>query len=254
MYRVRSTDVWYNAPGVVAAYQPVAAPDSLAARQNVSNDARMAGRYMAVPGVLPTHNPQVGWMFNGSTQYLTTGIVPASGYSMLVKFSDMGTDNGWLVGAYNGSGNNRFSIGNPNGSSQIEYGSGKTVNVVYGATVASGVLGVAGQQGYRDGSASGAAIGAWTGAVTEALAINGLAGFQTATLAVKIQAVVISAIAFTPAHVAQYSRQMAYTHVNHDWSAWGRRRRYYYAPSSILAAMRRRMPGEVRVGSRGIIE
>jgi hypothetical protein len=26
-------------------------------------------------------------------------------------------------------------------------------------------------------------------------------------------------------------RQMAYCHVNPDWSAWGRKRRYYYAPA-----------------------
>ena len=84
MYRPKSNAVWFNLPGIVAAYQPVACPGGpLLARINVSNEQRTPGRYAAVPVVAPGFDPGYGWDFNGSTQVLATGIYPASGWSML---------------------------------------------------------------------------------------------------------------------------------------------------------------------------
>ena len=68
---------------------------------------------------------------------------------------------GWIVGAYNSSGNNRLQPRQPEWINRIEYGSGKTVDVVYGATVACGVLALLGSRATDDGSPTGAAIAAW---------------------------------------------------------------------------------------------
>lgn len=200
---------WYlagGAPTPIAVYEPLGKADLATSYVNLITP----GTYNAAPGTAPTFDAATGWTFNGTTQYLTTGVVPASGYSMLVRVADMGSDVGWIVGAYNSSGNNRFSLGNPNGANRIEYGSGKTVDVVYGATVASGVLAVAGQQGYRDGSPTGAAIAAWNGAIVAGLEIARLGGLGgSPTLAVKIQVLAIYPDTLTALQVAAVSAAMA---------------------------------------------
>ena len=70
----------------IAAYQPKGAADLAASYVNLITP----GTYNAAPGTAPTFDAATGWTFNGSTQYLTTGVVPASGYSMLVRVADMG--------------------------------------------------------------------------------------------------------------------------------------------------------------------
>lgn len=174
-----------SAPTPRAVYQPKDAASQAASYTNLVNP----GTYDAAPGTAPSWSA-AGWAFNGSTQYLTTGIVPASGYSVIIAFANW-SGAGWIIGAYNGSGNNRFSIGNPNGPTRVEYGSGKTVEVVYGGDVTAGVLGIAGQQGYRDGSATGGTIAAWDGTVTEGIEIGRLAGLGGGNTASTVIAVAI---------------------------------------------------------------
>lgn len=236
MYRLRSTDVFWNAPGIVACYQPISAPDSLAARQNVGNDLRMAGRHTAQPGVLPTHDPRTGWRFvAASSQYLNTGAAPSAGWSMLLRYSGLpGIGSGVLMGT---RGDPRMYF-YPAAAGQLQFAYGNN-QYLHSASPTSAVLGLTANLAYLDGGYLGAGAGTWSGGPPKQIAIGGLqreTGVVDLFVTTNIQAVAISAITLTPAHVAQYSRQMAYCHVNPDWSAWGRRRRYYYAPSAAVVA------------------
>src|SRR3989344_7466925 len=90
-----------GAPTPVAAYQPISAASLTASYANLANP----GTYTAAVGVAPTFASSTGWTFNGSTQYLTTGVIPANGWSMIVRFSNAtgATVNGVAAGS-NGTG------------------------------------------------------------------------------------------------------------------------------------------------------
>lgn len=240
MYRVRSTDAWYNAPGVVAAYQPVAAPDAFAGRQNVSNDLRRAGVYAAKLGVAPTWRSSTGWTFNGTTQYLTTGIVPAGNqtWSVLVCFADVTANTAVqaLCGYWDMSNSaNRFTV-SPNFTGNVRlyfYSQYKSV----AARVLSGVQGMAGRQPVLNGIVDGPEVAAGSGTLSEIyVGANRKGAVAGDFLAGAIRCFVITSITLPLSAMAQYSRQMAYCNVNPDWNAWGRRRRYYYAPSEAASA------------------
>lgn len=228
MYRVRSTDVWFNLPGVVAAYQPVACPGGpLLARVNVASDQRTPGRHMATPGTAPAWSPVTGWGFNGSTQYLNTGISPSAlTWSYLIRYSNL-TNTGILCGAvgfvpsYWEIGIQPSAIYFMNGTYQL---SAPGLN--------AGVLGISDRTGYRNGVAE-ATIGALSLASSQAIYIgarhNG--GISDKYVAANIQAMAIYRVPIGP-WMRQASQQMAWCHLNPDWSAWGCRRRYYYAPSA----------------------
>jgi hypothetical protein len=97
---------WYE--GAIAAYQPKRAASLAASYVNLANP----GTYDAAPGVAPSFDPLTGWNFNGTNQYLKTGVIPANGiFSAIVRFSDSNdTDNRYLFGSFSG-GNTRFGIG-----------------------------------------------------------------------------------------------------------------------------------------------
>lgn len=81
---------WWDNNGVisgcVAAYAAKGAADLASSYINLANP----GTYNAAPGVAPTFNTADGWTFNGTTQYLTTGISPANDqtWSWIVRFSN----------------------------------------------------------------------------------------------------------------------------------------------------------------------
>lgn len=79
---------WYLAGGVtpIAAYQPKGSSSLAASYINLISP----GTFDAAPGVAPTWDAVNGWTFNGSTQYLTTGIIPTTNqaYSMMVRFQN----------------------------------------------------------------------------------------------------------------------------------------------------------------------
>ena len=85
-----------GATGCVAAYQPKGAASQAASYVNLANP----GTYDAAPGNAPTWNTATGWAFNGSNQYLTTGVVPDGSYSVAIRFAACSTNNdGYLIGA-----------------------------------------------------------------------------------------------------------------------------------------------------------
>lgn len=170
--RVASTRVaWYlngGAPTPVAVYQPLGAASLAASYVNLVNP----GTFNAAPGVAPTFASATGWTFNGTTQYLVTGVVPGDAWSMLVQFNNVPATNvaRTLIGVNNTSNLKRFNIQPTAGSSNVVYEHQGTLGV--SPRLLAGNLGIAGQQGYRDGVADGVAIGTSIGSYVQDLYIG----------------------------------------------------------------------------------
>lgn len=229
-YRVRSTDVWYNAPGVVAAYQPIAAPGPLVARYNQAHGGSNLHKATGT-GAAPAWGGGVGWRFSGA-EFLVTTIFPASNWSLIVQFANAASDNGdhCVFGCWS-SGQQSFAVWQDSGGLSYYM----NPNFVSTTRITAGSLAIAGQVGYKHGKFDTNLTGT-TGQVNVPVAI----GAGSAAGGQKFKgdwcAGMISSVSLSAAHIAQYSRQMAYCHVNPEWSAWGRRRRYYYAPSEAASA------------------
>ena len=199
---------WWDPLGeglcVVAAYQAKGAASLAASYTDLSGSGHDAG-----VGVAPTWGSSDGWIFNGSTQYLTTTFVPAEDHSqsIIVQFSSAVGDAGYLVGSDQAA-NREFGILPLYLGTQVRYWNGNDTPVA--PKLAAGNLAVAGAQGYRSGSAEGGAIPAWAGASSMPLYIgcNNNAGAGE-FLAVKIQALAIYDSTLTSDQVAAVAAAMA---------------------------------------------
>lgn len=148
---------WWIVPGetCIAAYQPKGATSYAASKINLANP----GTHDAIEGVAPTWNAATGWTFNGTTQWLDTGLNPGVEYtgqwSAFVLFS------GATAVSYAtimGGSNSAMSCGifiQPNTAGGIRYFNPNGADRAGG--LASGVVGVAGSStfnrrgGYRNG-------------------------------------------------------------------------------------------------------
>ena len=164
---------WYLSGGIdatncIAAYDAKNAASLAASYVNLAKP----GTYDAAPGVAPTWAAGTGWTFDGATQYLLTGVVPAAGWSFLIRFSGM-TGSDRFVGAFVGSPANSFYL-SPyyGGTGKTFYRIGSGYKDGSSAYVAAGVMGissVAGTgQGYLNGLADGGTFvpGTNTGAMS----------------------------------------------------------------------------------------
>lgn len=202
---------WWLTGGIaaancIAAYQAKGAASYAASKVNLNN----AGTNDAANGAAyPTWDASYGWSFTAaSLQYLTTPITPASGYSMIIRYTDKAAGNTFICGEFYTTKVARFFINPDTAANAVGYGSGSNLNVAPKLT--SGVLAIAGQQGYRDGAADGAAIGNWTGTTPYqiyigALMISGAAGnFATC----KIQAFAVYNTTVSAAQIAALTTAM----------------------------------------------
>ena len=147
---------WWPVAGktCVAAYQPKGAASLSASYTNLANP----GTNDAAPGVAPSWASGTGWTFNGIDQYLLTGLSPTSdaSWSAVVQFSGAPNETeSALLGAPTAL------VISPGwwGKVRYFYAGGVTVS----PRLASGVLGIAGRSGYRDGVADGTwGAGGWT--------------------------------------------------------------------------------------------
>lgn len=257
--RLKSNAVWHSLPGVVAAYQPIAAPDPVAARQNVGVNMRRVGQYSAAPGVAPTWSATTGWTFNGTDQFLRAGVISSNEVSLLCRFSDGPSSSTTIVVALGAT----WCIVAPHGGS-TQYGNG--VTYMHGGTarvkappLVSGVLGLTPARCYRNGIDDGAVPDLQT---LERMICIGAEGINATGSSVsrhfpgKIQAVAVCVRTFSPAEFWLASRQMAYCNSNPDWNAWARRRMYFYAPAPAAGRVgiygRRgavALPGGVSIGT-----
>jgi hypothetical protein len=199
---------WYlagGAPAPVAVYVPKGAADLAASYVNLANP----GTNNAAPGTAPTFAAATGWTFlTASSQYLTTGVTPGNNWSVIVRFSDASV-NGTLLGGRKAAGvSDGFVISNNFLSNQVLFDSGN--RVTYAATVASGVLAIAGTRAYHDGVEVSAALPG-TPVTPSAIYIGALdnnpaaVGFYTG----KIQAFALYNVALTAAQVLAISTAMA---------------------------------------------
>lgn len=233
MYRVRSTDVWFNAPGVVAAYQPVAAPDAFAARRNVAHGGARFGVYTATLGVAPTWEFAAGWNFDG-TQYFRTGISPMPNLSVFVRFSEkVSNSTGALSGSYGSTGFLLLPRSSYGKRGYQDYGtllekSGEIIN---------GNMGISGLTAYLNGRGDGT-LAAGSPDSRYLLFIGAANVFTGALylLRAKIQCAIYLYRNLASSEIDLIYRQMKYCEQNPDWNAWSRRRRYYYAPSAAFQA------------------
>ena len=136
-----ATDWWLagGAPTPVAVYQPKGAASLSASYTNLVNP----GTYNAAPGVAPTWDAATGWTFNGTTQYLTTSVIPTGAYSALARFSNSGGVNArWLFGTSNTAVTSFFGI-QPNRLNALGMFNGNTSRT-HGSSMLSGVVAIAG--------------------------------------------------------------------------------------------------------------
>lgn len=147
---------WWQVSGktCVIAYQPKGAASQAASYSNLANP----GTYDAAAGSVPTWASGTGWTFNGSSQYLTTGwTVSSTSVTAICRFSGGGTTGDPILLGAVSSGSKRLYLCTYDSSGRgVGYGNDYRVYVTPGIT--SGVLAVAGNQGYRNGSADGGTI------------------------------------------------------------------------------------------------
>lgn len=204
---------WWLSGGVaagnaVAVYQPKGAASLAASYVNLANP----GTYDAAPGVAPTLTAD-GWTFNGSSQYLTTGVVPTGVETVLCRFSNaqnFATEI-CMFGSQGGS-STIFTI-EPSYNNKVRYrfgsgGIGVHPDVAPGLT--AGVLGMAGRNAYRNGVDENVSLSAWsgTGISTYIGALHFGAG-AVLHWPGKIQAVAIYSATLTAAQVAAISSAMS---------------------------------------------
>jgi hypothetical protein len=225
-YRPQSTDKWYNMAGIVAAYQPVSAPDHLAARQNMGQGK--LGKYTATLGVAPGWSPVIGWQGGGGA-YLDTGFLPTPTTSIVVRFAGATVD-GALAGS---EGNGGFLWLLQPWSGACYYAQGGYVGRT---SYTAGVMGVTPTAQYKNGLAH-TGIGSFVGlTMTNARTIylladnNGTASYKSTAI---IASVLIIDRAATAVEMWQASRQMAYCDTNPEWNVWARQRNYWFVAPSV---------------------
>jgi len=143
-----------------SAYQPVGAASFAASILDLSGNGNDAGD----PGgaATPGWDAINGWVFDGVGDYLTTTFVPANdqSQSILVQYTGAAANNAATLGTDNAA-NRMFQIFPNTVAANVVYRNGNQVAVAPG--LIAGNLGIAGNQGYRNGAADGGAIGAWAG-------------------------------------------------------------------------------------------
>ena len=187
----------------MAAYQAKGAASLAASYVNLANP----GTNDAAPGTAPAFDTSYGWDFNGSTMYLTTGIVPTVSHTVIVRFSDGNTASNDLFGVQESAGT--FFVRPSNGFAQRAYNNAGNRSV--SGAVTSGVIGFAGKNAYLNGSSDGT-IGAGTFTWTAAMYLGarhisgtGPGGYTNA----RIQAVAIYSTTLDATQVAEITTNMA---------------------------------------------
>jgi hypothetical protein len=208
---------WYLSGGIaaencIAAYAAKGAASQAASYVNLANP----GTYdLTAPTAAPTWDADLGWTFNGSTQYLATGITFATtvgpSRTIIIRFDNVTGATGYIAGGWLGAGNGL--IFSPNRASARKYYNGSTLlNVA--ATSASGVIAVAGNTAYIDGVSDGTIT---TGNYSQTISIYIGADWQNSGtppvhtyFAGRIQAVAIYNTALSLAQVEAVTAAMSF--------------------------------------------
>lgn len=163
---------WWLAGGIpasacVAAYQPKGASGLAESYTNLANP----GVYnCTAPTAAPTWDVVNGWKFNGTTQYLDSGVIPPINqtWSGIVRWSNIATNSAFLTifGAESAT-NTGFIIAfrTLDTPDRYYYYNGGLLNAGLLRTVALGVSAVSGNRGFFNGVAE-------TGVIPTTAAVN----------------------------------------------------------------------------------
>ncbi len=179
---------WYRAGGAPA---PVAAYLAKGAASQAASYANLVtpGTYDLTTTSAPTWDATNGWT-GGGTKYLNTGITPANDqtWAMLVRYTGA-TASQTMLGVYSGS--DRFFALAGYYFNTVTYWAGNAKNV--SPALASGVIGLAGNKGYRNGVAESGTIPAGAGSITHAIYLlaRNTTGTATEQFSGSIQAYVV---------------------------------------------------------------
>lgn len=200
---------WWVVAGktCVAAYQPIGAASLAASYTNLANP----GTYDAAPGTAPTWAAATGWTFNGTDQYLTTGVLPViQSWSYIVSFANVVNNYGTLGGGYSGVEFGIRPTAGP-GASNVVYQSGAAAGLVIAPALTSGVVAFAGNTAYRNGSPEAGSIPTGVGTFANGLyiAARNNSGTAQSLCAVDIYAFAIYSDTLSGAEVATLSAAMA---------------------------------------------
>jgi hypothetical protein len=153
-------DTWWDLNGTiascVAAWQGKGAASYAASKTNLANP----GTYDATDGAAyPTWDTSTGWSFNGSSQYLKTNYVPSAGANLSVFARANQLANGThaintIVGMhaasspYNGVWLRLYA----KAGTYSRYGNDGVSSIISTQTTGDHVIGVAGREGFLDGT------------------------------------------------------------------------------------------------------
>ena len=202
---------WWNPDGSIAcawaAYQPKSAASFAASLTDLTGNGNNAGD----PGgaATPSWDAVNGWKFDGAGNYLTTTFTLATdqSQSVLVQYTNV-TNVGYLTGM---RGNGDWMLLRPDiGAANVLYRHG-SANVLSAPRLLAGNLGIAGNQGYRNGASDGGLLAGWGGAGTTSLYIGAYnrAGAALTPIAAYAQAVAIYDCTLTAPQVALVAAAMA---------------------------------------------
>lgn len=197
---------WWNnngsIPGCIAAYAPKGAVDLASSYINLANP----GTYDASAGVAPTWNTTDGWMFNGTTQHLTTGIVATIAKSMIVRFSNVSSSSPACVcGTATVGLDNRFAIFPVVGANHAYGYSGLNQT---SPNLTQGVMAIAENSCYLNGAGDGVTLGSTI--VNTAIFVGGrnAGGAADLLMSGNIQAIAIYGSALTAGEISALTERM----------------------------------------------
>lgn len=151
---------WYlsgGAPTPIAAWTLKGAASQAAGQVNLVNP----GTFDLSGGVTPTWSAASGLIFNGTTQYLLTGITPVAGYVMVVRFAGGVTGSVRCPLGGRGSSLTRLSV-QPTSTTNVrffQYGGSASK----AGEVTAGVMGLTPTTGYLNGAFDLSYDPSWSG-------------------------------------------------------------------------------------------
>ncbi|MEI6462589.1 MAG: LamG-like jellyroll fold domain-containing protein [bacterium] len=191
-----------GASGAVGAYQAVGA-SSLA--NSYVNKANPGTNDLTAGGAAPAWTSTAGWTFNG--QYLNTGIIPSSNWSMIINYNNVANGDAYLAGEYVG-GTTSFAIApNKNGQTQVWFFNGGSL--ASSPMQTAGNLAMGGSTPYKNGLPVGI-IGSWSGTALYPIDIGGLnqAGTHTSFISANIQSIAIYNMVLSASQIAAITGAM----------------------------------------------
>lgn len=195
---------WWEAGGASGALQilqPKGAPSYAASLLDLSGNGNNASE-----GSAPAWDAVNGWQFNGTTNYLNSGILPDGTTTVIVRYSDLSSE-GYVFGAWNAGSNTELELYAFNGVQINPYwGDGFLTKTAFDA----GVYAIASNECYRNGVSDGSIVSTWSGTpIALYIGASNWAGSDAINVNVDVQAWAIYDNELTSDQVAAVSAAMA---------------------------------------------